>query len=190
MQPDCFYFEFLPEDEVSWNIRRRTYDVMEFICADLKHSPHPAVLWLRPISPELASDILRRWMQNPENLIPGKRTPTKSLNHDLKGGYTPRAFPNEIWLRNDLSAPYLEYAVAHEIRHVWQKSKDMSIFDDPCRAEGDAYPFGYEVLKRFLASKGELTPEFKAEIDKKDDEARATFQARWPSGVYEIITNI
>jgi hypothetical protein len=56
---------------------------------------------------------------------------------DILGGYTPHAKQlRQIWLRRELDLRALEFVAAHETRHVWQKEKDMTIFEDECRAEG------------------------------------------------------
>lgn len=48
---------------------------------------------------------------------------------------------NEVWIRADLlDWPELECAVAHEVRHAWQKSSHPEVFADDCRAEADATP--------------------------------------------------
>jgi hypothetical protein len=107
---------------------------------------------------------------------------------DILGGYTPR-WPQlrQIWLRRELDSRALEFAAAHETRHIWQKDRDMAIFSDECRAEGDAYPYGYDVLKRYLAARGRLTPESEAEIDGKRNEARSAFVRLWPNGEFQSV---
>jgi hypothetical protein len=182
-----FHFQMVGQDNIEMHNRVR--DVNEFVCAELNLSPAPKIIWIRPIAEDLALKLLHEWRLIPEN--EGKRRPVWGmwLENEIEGGFTPQDFQNEIWIRHDLSqSPYLEYASAHEIRHVWQKAKGIAIFDNVCSAEGDAYPYGCAVLKRFLASKGELTPEMEVEIDQQNDKARATFQKSWPDGLYEVIT--
>jgi hypothetical protein len=89
--------------------------------------------------------------------------------------------------RPELEFRTLEFAAAHETRHVWQKETDMTLFEDECRAECDAYPYGYEVLKRYLASRGHLNPEVEAEIDGKIEEKRSALTLRWPNCRFEAI---
>ena len=63
----------------------------------------------------------------------------------------------------------------------------MTVFSEECRAEGDAYAYAYNVLKRFLASKCGLTQEIEAEIDEKRNQARSVFEREWPNGRFEVI---
>jgi hypothetical protein len=45
----------------------------------------------------------------------------------------------------------------------------------------------YDVLKRYLASKGCLNPAVETEIDRKREEKRSKFALRWPNGRFEAI---
>jgi hypothetical protein len=104
-------------------------------------------------------------------------------------GYTPQ-HPDlrEIWIRSSLTAfPDLEYVAAHEVRHVWQKLTHAPVFEDPCRAEGDAYPYGYEVLKRMLQAQGRLNTRVCEKMDQTRDNAERAFRAKWPEGVFETL---
>jgi hypothetical protein len=88
----------------------------------------------------------------------------------------------------------LEYVAAHEVRHVWQKSNRKAVFEDECRAEGDAYPYGYEVLKngyevlkKMLKAQGRLTTEVRANIDQMRAKAEKVFLAERPEGVFRTL---
>jgi hypothetical protein len=111
------------------------------------------------------------------------------LRGDIRAGYTPcRPDLHEIWIRNDLTAfPALEYVVAHEVRHLWQKLFSTD-FRDVCQAEGDAYPYGYDVLRRYLDSQGRLTTELGEEIDSNRANAAGQFRTVWPNGSFAIIS--
>jgi hypothetical protein len=166
-------------------MRERTKEVIVFVSTELCISP-PEVVWIRPSSPTSTTRVLGpvayRWAD--ESHPEFARVPYR-----IRNGYTP--WPKElrqVWIRRELSAfPDLEYVAAHETRHVWQKVRDINIFCDECRAEGDAYPYAYDVLKRYLAGKGCLTPDIEADLETKRESARSEFSRCWPSGRFEVL---
>jgi hypothetical protein len=101
---------------------------------------------------------------------------------DITEGYTPPGPPNEIWIRSGLSdLPKLEFIAAHETRHIWQKRPaNGGKYDDECTAEGDAYPYGYAILTKYLTATRQLTPRIAAEVNEKRDSRRSAFLQEWP----------
>ena len=179
-----YCFQKLPPAEVPVELREHAIDVVTFVSTDLGIAP-PEVIWIQPSSPTETTDALGHIPQLYADHIHPRfaRVPD-----DIRGGYTPRwQQVRQIWLRRELDLRELEFAAAHETRHIWQKDRDMAIFNDESRAEGDAYPYGYDALKRYLAGKGRLTREIEAEIDSKRDEARSVFVRVWPNGRYQAI---
>jgi hypothetical protein len=175
-----YCFQKLSSLAVDIVVRERAIEVIAFVSADLGISP-PAVIWIRPASPAAASHVLGPtacdWADE-------RHQKFARVGNRIPGGYAP--WPEElreVWLRSDLSAfPALEYVAAHEVRHVWQKATDITIFRDECRAEGDAYPYGYDVLKRYLAARARLTPEIERDIEMKRESARSEYSRLWPNG--------
>ena len=175
-----YYFRKISDEEADKNLIARAESVRAFVCPDLKIKP-PMIVWICPAPPTSKSGQLK--FDHEEDLDPVVRL------RDTGGGYTPKnPRLHEIWIRSDLTAfPDSEYVVAHELRHAWQKKYCRDIFEDPCRAEGDAYPYGYEVLKRYLESNGRLSTELREEIDEKRARARLVYRDRWPAGSFEVI---
>lgn len=176
-----YFFTKVQDAEADRNMIARAEDVRAFVCADLRIEP-PRIVWIRPAPPTSKHGALK--FDHEEELDPVVR-----LREDARGGYTPKNPQlHEIWIRSDLAAcPDLEYVVAHELRHVAQKEHFLDVFKVECRAEGDACPYGYEVLKRYLESKGSLTPELREQIDRQRTATQSWFQTRWPVGVFQII---
>ena len=176
-----YFFAKVQDADVDRNMIARADDVRAFVCPDLKIEP-PKIVWVRPAPPTLKRGVVKFDYQ--EELDPVVR-----LRKDITGGCTPSNWAlHEIWILGDLKAfPDLEYAVAHELRHAAQKKNCPDVFKDECRAEGDAYPYGYEALERYLDSRGSLTTELRKEIDKKRTMAQAVFRYGCPDGVFEII---
>ena len=77
--------------------------------------------------------------------------------------------------------------MAHETRHAWQKLWIPEVFNDECRAEGDAYPYAYAVLKRYLGARDELTDVVREDINKMRTEAEKRLSAGCPGTRFEII---
>ena len=104
-------------------------------------------------------------------------------------GYTPRPKkPHEVWILSEVSRfPALEFVAVHEVRHVWQKAKDITVFGDECRAEGDAYPYSYGALRRYLMAKGRLTQELELEIATRRESACRAFAQAWPNGKFATL---
>jgi hypothetical protein len=176
-----YFFTKVQDAEVDRNMIVRAEDVREFVCADLRIEL-PKIVWIRPAPPTSKSGPLKQNYQEELDAV-------VRLQNDTPGGVTPSNYSlREIWIRSDLTArPALEYAVAHELRHVWQKKHCRDVFQDECRAEGDAYPYGYEVLKRYLELRGGLSTELREEIDEKRARAGAVYRDRWPVGTFEAI---
>ena len=183
-----YCFQKISSNEVDIGMRERTKEVIVFVSTELGISP-PEVVWVRPSSRSATTAVLGRTAQRwaDESHCEFARVPD-----DIRGGYTP--WPEklrQVWIRSDLAAsPDLECVAAHETRHIWQKSKDINVFCDTCRAEGDAYPYAYDVLKRYLAGKGCLTPEIEADIERKRESARSEFFRCWPSGRFEALDTL
>jgi hypothetical protein len=181
-----YCFQKLSSAVVAVETRERALDVIAFVSAELGIAP-PNVIWIQPALPAVTTVALGHIPQLYADHIHPEfaRIPDRD---DIHGGYTP-AWPQirQVWLRRELGFWALEFAAAHETRHIFQKDKDISIFNDECQAEGDAYPYGYDVLKRYFAGKGRLTPEIEAEIDGKREQARSVFLERWPKGRFEAL---
>lgn len=182
----CFCFEKLAIDNVDLELRNRANEVVAFVCTELHISPLPEVIWIQPASAEVVATLFGPRVQ----ACFEERHPFYTRirrEKDIQGGFTPEHL-TQVWIRSDLSAfPALEYAAAHETRHIWQKVRDINIFRDECRAEGDAYPYGYDVLKRYLTGRACLTPELEADIDNKRVSARSIFLQTCPEGRFEVI---
>lgn len=108
---------------------------------------------------------------------------------DIQEGYTPGLKDvNDAWIRSDLKAhSNLEFIVAHELRHAWQKLFCREVFDDESRAEVDSYPYGYKALVRYLASREQLTPTLRTDIELMQSGKRSQYFGRWPNGRFEIL---
>jgi hypothetical protein len=178
-----YFFEKIAQSEVDKKMIARAEDVRSFVCPDLRIEP-PGIVWIRPAPPtskrgSLLADAFE------------ERDAVVRLRENTTGGFTPCNYSlHEIWIRSDVTAsPNLEYAVAHELRHAAQKKHCPEVFHDPddARPEGDAYPYGYEVLKRYFASAGSLTDELRQEIDRQETETQRGFQNRYPHGEYKTI---
>jgi hypothetical protein len=178
-----YFFEKIGQSEVDKEMIARAYSVVAFVCPDLRIEP-PRIVWISPAPPTSKGGAFKQDYQ--EELDDVVR-----LRKDTTGGFTPSNHRlREIWIRSDLTAcPNLEYVVAHELRHVAQKKHCADVFHDPddARAEGDAYPYGYEVLKRYFTSVGRLTDELRQKIDRQETETQRWFQACYPHGEYKII---
>jgi len=171
-----YCFRKVPEEEINSEIRQRTTEVASFVCADLRLRCPPRIVWIRPLR---TAEIPRTTIQE---AVLEERKDFPRLRRDIRGGYTP-CCPNlnEIWLRADLQkSPDLEFVVAHELRHAWQKLTCPDVFDKDCEAEGDAYPYGYAVLKQWLTNQGTLTPAVSANIDRMCAEKKVDFLKECP----------
>jgi hypothetical protein len=179
-----FCFEKVPTDKVDLDIRYRTNAVVAFVCAELHISPLPEVIWIRPAPADLVAKLFGTLVQG---CLEERHPRYTRVRPDIQEGYTPEHL-TQIWIRSYLSAcPNLEFVTAHETRHIWQKVKDIKIFSDEGTAEGDAYPYAYDVLKRYLAGKGRLTVEVESDIDNKRKSTRSKFLQCWPNGRFEVI---
>lgn len=183
-----YCFAKVPEQEVSSDIRDRAKEVAAFVCADLHIDDPPKIVWIRPAQPESAAEVLGDSAQDVmlETLNPYYTR----LRSDICGGFTPDHpfLRNEIWIRSDRSEwPNLEYAVAHELRHVWQDLNQAGLREDRCRAECDAYPYGYEVLIRYLKARAKLTPAVLKQIEDLRANARDVWRSNCPDTPFEVI---
>jgi len=176
-----YFFEKVAPSEVDREMIARAEDVRAFVCPDLRIEP-PGIVWIRPASPASKRGALKKDYE--EELDPVVR-----LRDDVPGGVTPSNYSlNEIWIRSAPKAcPNLEYVVAHELRHAAQKKHCSGVFSDTNQAEGDAYPYGYEILKQYLASAGRLTDGLGQEIDRQEAETQKWFRIRYPRGEYKTI---
>ena len=94
----------------------------------------------------------------------------------------------EIWIPSNLTThPNLEYVVAHELRHVAQKRLCPSVYWDEAGAEGDAYPYGYHILRRYLESTRQLTEDVRRNIETTEAVARESYRKNYPNGRYAMI---
>lgn len=176
-----YFFEKIAQSEVDTQTIARAEDVRAFVCPDLKIEP-PQIVWIRPAPTALKRVPLKKDYEEELDLV-------VRLGHDVPGGATPYNYSlREIWIRRDLTAfPDVEYAVAHELRHAAQKKHCPEVFNDRPRAEGDAYPYGYAVLKRYFASANRPTDNLRQGIDRQGAETRKWFQTCYPSGEYKTI---
>lgn len=167
----------VPEQEVSTEMVERTKAMAAFVCADLRLCSPPEIVWIRPAR---KTEIPGTRVQ--DVVLEERKASFPRLREDIKGGYTPGCPRlHEIWIRADLKDyPALEYVVAHELRHVWQKLTRPDIFRSNCEAEGDAYPYGYSILKQSLKTHRTLTAELCSEIDQMCANTKAVFLATCP----------
>ena len=179
----CYCFQKVHSTLVAVEILERAHNVVTFVAAELGIAP-PDVIWIQPSSPTVTTRALGDIPQQYSDHI---HPEFARVRRDIRGGYTPAWNLRQIWLLQEPAFWALEFAAAHETRHIWQKDEDMTIFSEECRAEGDAYPYAYNVLKRYLASKCGLTQEIEAEIDEKRNQARSVFEREWPNGRFEVI---
>lgn len=176
-----YFFKKVPDSEVEKTLIARAQDVRAFVCPELRIEP-PKIVWLRPAPPNAKREPLKFNYQ--EELDAIVRVPIDVQNGT---GVTPQNL-DEIWIPSDLTAhPNLEYVVAHELRHVAQKKHCPDVFADRCRAEGDAYPYGYEVLKQYFAAAGRLTDELRQELDRQETETQKWFPTSYPHGEYKTV---
>jgi hypothetical protein len=175
-----YFFTKVAEDEVAGELIVRAEDVRAFVCRELKIDSQ--IVWIRPAAPISKNGPLK--FDHEEELDTVVR-----LRRDTSGGLTPKNGQlHEIWIRTDLAdCPHLEYAVAHELRHAAQKIYCPYAFGDEGRAEGDAYPYGYEALKRYFRSSGGLSDELRQKIDTQEVETKKWFQREYPDGDYKIV---
>lgn len=178
-----YFFMKVPNEEVAKEMIARAEDVHAFVCLDLRIEP-PRIVWIRPAAPTSKSEPPK--FDHEEELDAVVR-----LRRDAPGGLTLKNRRlHEIWIRSDLTThPNLEYVVAHELRHAAQKKHCPEVFydDDDGRAEGDVYPYGYEVLKRYFASAAHLTDELRQEIEGQEIKTQEWFETRYPDGEYKMI---
>ena len=177
------YFERIFEDEgLPCNMRDRAGGMVTFVCAELSLSPVPKVVWIRPLTEDAAREILKHWRQTFEGGIPppGSIPPVRELQMDITQGFTADVQTDEIWIRSDLSDfPALEFITAHETRNIWQNQpQNRPRYVDRCTAEGDAYPYGYDAVKRYVA----------ATLDEKVKSAQAVFLREWPDAGSKWLT--
>jgi hypothetical protein len=178
-----YCFQKIPALEVNIELRERAEDMLTFVCAEL-NILNPKLTWLRPA---LATECTQVFGDSHQIYREEIHERFARIKDDDPDGYTPRHLQNEIWIRDDDSTPTkIEWCVAHETRHVWQKIKDVNIFANYCRAEGDAYPYSYEALERYLAQKGILS-EFEDGIKKKKEAARSFFLRCCPHGQFKTL---
>jgi hypothetical protein len=80
-----------------------------------------------------------------------RRPSAPSFFRPTRPGYTPILRPNEIWIRGDISELELIIVVAHELRHLYQRTLDRASFDGvEFLAEFDAYTFSTVAAEEFL----------------------------------------
>jgi hypothetical protein len=127
---DVYCFQKISASEIDIRMRDRTKGVVSFICAELQIFPFPDVIWIQPAPVGVVSQLFGVRVQRYFEETHPSYTRTKI---DIRQGYTPE-HGRQVWVRSDLSAyPDLEYVVAHEIRHIWQKVNDLKIFHDECK---------------------------------------------------------
>jgi hypothetical protein len=170
-QVSWYYFARVPDQDVGADMRARAGVVVEFVCANLRLCSPPKIVWIRHAQEaERPTTAFREVYLEETAAFP-------RLPKDIQGGYTPlNRSLYEIWIRADLEAwPDLEYVVAHELRHVWQNLTRRAVSRNECERDGDAYPYGYAILKQLLSTQGRLTAEVSADIDRKCEQARAKY---------------
>ncbi len=182
---DRYCYRKLSTNEVDLELRGRATETILFASADLEIAP-PAVVWLRPSSPVDAAKALGPTAYNWADECHAEFARVRA---HISGGYTPSPkYFREVWILSEMSGfPALEFVAVHEVRHVWQKQRDITVFNDVCRAEGDAYPYSYDALRRYLMAKGLLTQELELEIAKLRESARCAFAQAWPNGKFATL---
>ncbi|MCX6631415.1 MAG: hypothetical protein NTW28_27700 [Candidatus Solibacter sp.] len=184
---DCYCYRKLSAEEVDIKMQGRATEAILFASADLGIAP-PAVVWLRPSAPVDAASALGRTAYNWADECHAEFARVRVR---IPAGYTP--WPEklrEVWILSEVSRfPALEFVAVHEVRHVWQKAKDISLFGDVCRAEGDAYPYSYGALRRYLMAKGHLTQELELEIATLRESACRAYAQAWPNGKFATLEN-
>ncbi len=179
-----YCYRRLHEQEVDTETLERAAAVAAFVRADLRLHKSPRIVWIRPAR---VGEMPGTGVQ--DAVLGECGAVFTRLQRDIREGYTP-CCPSlhEIWIRADLKAwPALEYVVAHELRHAWQKLTLPGVFRDTCKAEGDAYPYGYAILKQWLRAQGRLTAEACRLIDQKCEKAEALFLTECPGTPFGVL---
>ena len=156
-------------------VGERARAMAQFVRLDLAIEALPKIVWISPCLPSLAAVELGGSAQDEKLEM---RNPRFSrLKRNLQGGFTPiNGDQQEIWIRRDLEGlPNVEFVVAHELRHAWQKVNAPEIFKVCLKAEADAYLYGYDAAKRYLLAHGKLNQAQCAEIDNLRERARTEF---------------
>ena len=156
----------------------RARGALEFVCRELRcHAP--SLVWICPTSPALKSEPLKFDYEEELDAI-------VRLTQDTTGGFTPWNHSlHEVWILSTRDAcPHLEFAIIHEVRHAYQKKFCRDVFEDPGRAEGDAYAFGYALVRRYFSS---IQIELMEAIDRQEAETRQWFQSKFPQSAYGIV---
>ena len=182
-------------DVVTPEIRKRAARMVDFVRVDLKLPSSPEIVWIESISPESAKELIADWKGNRILRAGDKCHLVRWAGIEIRprNGFTPgEEASNEIWLHITLSATYefeyeLEYVAAHETRHHWQKKERRDVFDDECAAEGDAHPYAFAILKRYLAEHGHLSKKLEEEMNNMRDSWREKIFLCCPNGRFEII---
>src|SRR5690349_6854761 len=179
-----YYFRKIPDSEAAKDQLERAARVRAFVCPDLKIAP-PEIVWLCPAAPASKTGSLK-----PASVEELDSVVRFEIDLSTGYGYTPNNFSlHEIWIPNDLTAhPNLEYVIAHELRHAAQKKLCPAVLLDKARAEGDAYPYGFYILKRYLESIGHLSEDLRRDIESKEAAARESFRNKYPNGRYAMIS--
>jgi uncharacterized protein YodC (DUF2158 family) len=180
----CYCFEKVASDDVPFDIRDRTHEVVEFVRDGLRLPSSPKVVWIRPALPDVAADKLKVWINSGQ---PGE-LPILRFKEDITEGCTPRLPEDEVWIRSDISdLRTIEFIAAHETRHYWQKVKCIDVFNDWCRAESDAYAYAYDAQAQYLTMKAELTSELQADIHRKSEWKRSVLSELCPNVQFTIL---
>jgi hypothetical protein len=157
------------------DIPERANEIVQFVQKELRFEVLPKIIWISPVLPSAAFAVLGNQV---DDFRKEDRNPLFARRRkDIREGYTPiNVDQNEIWIRQDLSIfPNLEFVLAHELRHAWQKLYSIEVFRDHSRSECDAYRYGYDALKRYLVDRGQLTKALDASIASEKAQAEAEF---------------
>ena len=192
-----YCYRKLEESEIRPQLLDRCTHVLSFAAGSLPIPDlEPRIVWVEPVDDlEAIEQILgpaRDFRMEEADL--GQRGYARILR-SLKPevGYTPgNRDLSEFWLQASipLESHYVEFAVLHERRHVWQKRSRPAIFEKESLAEGDAYPYAYSALKKYLRIQGCLTLELEEEINSQCRTIRERFERRYPGTPYDVSTDI
>jgi hypothetical protein len=139
----------------------RAHEAYKFVSGDLM-LPALALVFFEPLEWMEAGAQLGQEIQSTYAM---ERSTTFRFPINVDG-YTPSTLTNELWIRADLRTPGLETIIAHEMRHIWQRSQG-TLFVEEWEAEMDAYPYGFTTASRFLQSRGELTSDRAEDLSRR-----------------------
>ena len=169
-----YWFRKIPTSEVLPETVQAAERVFSFVVNDLELADiQPSIVWIVPVDWRIGAAEHLEAVKNHKHGTPLVRA-VYPLKRDDFYGWTPPQSKCEIWIRADHDSA-VERAVAHELRHLYQKKKYGDSYDheDP---EPDAHSYELEVLTRYhaagstVSTKGvsfqQKVAEVKAELEK------------------------